>query len=106
MMMSGAGAGLDRRGDARLQVVGVDGLDLERDAGRLLAFLRDLALEQHVGGRHEIGPAQPVDGRPLREGRRPSAGQDGGEAAGVRREGAGSGQFQNSTPRDASHESP
>ena len=38
----GAGAGLDRRGDARLDVVGVDGLDLELDAERLLAFLRDL----------------------------------------------------------------
>jgi len=41
---AGSGTRLYRRGDA-LQVVGIDRFDLERDAGRRPAFLRDLALE-------------------------------------------------------------
>src|SRR5918994_1957201 len=60
------------------------------------AFLRDRPLEQHVGGRHEIGPAQPVDAGLLGERRRTAAGQDGGHAARCR-------QSENSTPRNASH---
>src|ERR1043166_7219279 len=44
------------------------------DAERLLTFLRDLAFEQHVGSRHEIGPAQPMHGRPwAKAGARPVA---------------------------------
>jgi hypothetical protein len=39
-----------------------------------LAFLRDPAFEQHVGSRHEIGPAQPMNIRPLRVGRCASGG--------------------------------
>ena len=93
----GAGAGLDRRGDARLQVVGVDRLELEVDAGRLLAFLGDRALEENVRGRHEVGPSEPVDARLLGERRCATAGQDGGHAAGC-------GKLQNATPRDASHD--
>jgi len=101
-----SGSRLDRRGNARLQVVGVDGFDLERDAGRLLAFLRDLAFEQHVRSRYEIRPAKPVDGGPLRECRRSSGGQDGSEATSLRRDGTGCGNFQKSTSRDASHDFP
>ncbi len=40
----GAGAGLNRRGDARLDVVGVDRLDGQLDAEVLLALLDDRAL--------------------------------------------------------------
>ena len=65
---------LDSRCDARLQIIGVDSFNLERDAGRLLAFLRDLAFEQHVRSRHEIRPTQPMNIRPLRVGRCASGG--------------------------------
>src|SRR5882724_1130594 len=65
----GSRSRLDRRCDARLQIIGVDSFNHERDAGRLLAFLRDLAFEQHVRSWHEIRPAQPMNIRPLRVGR-------------------------------------
>ena len=50
----GSGTGLDRRGDARLNVVGVDCFEVQLEAERLLAFLGDLALQQLIRGRHEI----------------------------------------------------
>src|SRR3954453_20153330 len=63
----GASPRLDRGGDARLDVVGVDHLESELDAERLFAFEQDLRLEQLVGGRHKIGPAKIVDGAGLRK---------------------------------------
>jgi hypothetical protein len=45
----------------RLNVVGVDHLDIELDAECLFAF-GDYFVPQHlIGGRHEIGPPQPVN---------------------------------------------
>ena len=70
----GSGSRLNRRCDARLQIIAVDRFNLERDAGRLLALLCDLAFEQHVRSRHEIRPAQPMNIRPLRVGRCASGG--------------------------------
>ena len=44
----GPRARLDRRGDARLNVVGIDGLNRELDAKRLLTFRRDFPFQKHV----------------------------------------------------------
>jgi hypothetical protein len=80
----GAGAGLDGGGDARLKVVAVDRLEIDLDPEGLLRLRQDLAAKELVGGGDEIVPAQPMNGRRLRVGRRPAGGQDRGEAAGVR----------------------
>ena len=71
----GARAGLDGRGDARLQVVGVDGL--QRDLGsERLGGLGHLALQLDVRLRNEVDPAHPVQLRSLGVGRRLAGGQD------------------------------
>ncbi len=87
----GAGLRLDRRGDARLDAVAVDGLDLELDAERLLAFLGNLAAQQLIGNRHEIDEFEPMQGRALRKRRRPPRSQNAGQPAarGAQRAGAG-----------------
>src|SRR5579883_731347 len=90
-----AGPRLDRRGDACLDVVAVDGFEIELDAERLLALLGDLALEQLVGSRHEIGPAHPMNRRTLGEGRRAAARQDRRDAA--------AGKLQHPAPIDPFH---
>ena len=72
----GAGFRLDRRSDARLDAVTVDGFDLELDAERLLGFVGDLAAQQLVGNRHEVDEFEPMQGRPLRVSRRPAGGQN------------------------------
>src|SRR5206468_3023902 len=46
--------GLDRCGSAGLEVVGVDHLDIELDAERLLALRRNLLLQQLIGSWYEI----------------------------------------------------
>ena len=56
----GAAAGLDRRGDARLQVVAVDGLHRDLEPERLFGFGQELAAQQRVGYRHEIAEPQPM----------------------------------------------
>jgi hypothetical protein len=99
----GARPRLDRRGRARLDVVGVDRFEVELDAERLLAFLGDLALEDLIGGRDEIGPAHPMHGRPLRIGGRPARREDGGEATGARCRGTRAGKLQKPASRHARH---
>ena len=69
-MMSGPAARLDRRGGARRNVVGVDRLDVQLDAERLLHLGREHFAQHLVGGRHEIVPAQDVHRVRLREHRR------------------------------------
>src|ERR1700757_5026466 len=56
-----ARARLDRRSDARLDVVRVDHFEVQLEPERFFALRDDLALEQLIGGRYEIGPTQPVD---------------------------------------------
>ena len=77
----GTRARLDRRGDARLQVVAVHGLEIDLDAQRLLGGGQQLLAQQLIGSRHEVVPAQPVHGRALRKGGRAAGGQDAGHAA-------------------------
>jgi hypothetical protein len=76
-----AGSGLDRGGDARLQVVGVDGLERDLDL-RLLLVLGDLASDLDVALGDEVHPLQQVDLRALGEGRRPAGAQDAFEPGG------------------------
>ena len=65
----GAALRLDRRRDARLQIVGVDELEHYLRAERL-PRLAGLLLQLDVAGRDEIDPAQDVQPRALRERRR------------------------------------
>ncbi len=93
---------LNRGGDPRLDIVGVDGLDGELHAQRLLALGRHLSLEQLVGGGHEVVPAQPVDARCLGIGRSAARGEN------ARHPGrcgncAAAGQFQEASPIETSH---
>src|SRR6266404_4922265 len=74
-----ARARLDGGRDARLQVVGVDRLELDLRAQRLLR-LGHLALELDVRLRDEVHPAHPVQGAALRERRRLPRGEDPGDA--------------------------
>ena len=69
-------ARLDRRGDSRLQVVGVDELEDDLGAQRLRGLAR-LTLKLHVARGDEVDPAQDVESRPLRERRRPPRGDHG-----------------------------
>ncbi len=78
----GTTARLDRRGDAGLQVVGVDGLEGDLDLG-LLGVLRDLPAHLHVAFRDEIHPVQEVQLGGLRPGRRPARVQDALETRGA-----------------------
>jgi hypothetical protein len=78
----GAAAGLDRRGDARLQVVAVDGFHGDLEPERLFGFGQQFTAQQRVGGGNEIAEPQPMQGRGLREGRRTAARQNAGKAAG------------------------
>src|SRR5580704_14879998 len=95
--------GLHRRGDARLDVVAVDGLDVELEAERLLALRRDLLAQQLVGSGDEVVPAQPVQRGALRERGRPAGGEDRRHAAAPGRERAGAGQLEKFSSIDASH---
>ena len=99
----GADAGLDRRGGARLQIVAVDGLDVELDAESLLGLRRDLLLQKRVGGRNEVVPAQPVHGRGLGVSGRPRGCEDRGNPAGLRRHRPGAGELKQLSPMNPSH---
>ncbi len=46
-----------------------------------LALLGDLAAQELIGDRHEIDEFKPMQGRPLRVGRRPPGSEDAGQAA-------------------------
>ena len=65
----GAALRLDRCGDPRLQVVGVDEFELHLRAEQFRRVGR-LLLQLDVAGRDEIDPAQDVQPRALRERRR------------------------------------
>src|SRR5258705_922353 len=77
----GACARLNRRGDTRLQVVAVHGLEIDLDSQRLLGGRQQLLAQQLIGSRHEVVPAQPVDRRALGKSWRAASGQDAGHAA-------------------------
>ena len=64
------GARLDRRRDARLQVVAVDGLEVDLHPERLHGFRQHRLAQQLVRCRDEVVPLQPMHGRLLREHRR------------------------------------
>src|SRR5207302_9156870 len=71
----GTAAGLDGGGNARLEVVRVDGL--ERDLGpRLLIVFGDLAPQFDVPLGNEIDPLKKVDLGPLSVGGRPAGRED------------------------------
>src|SRR5262249_43570226 len=61
----GARARLNGRGDTSLDVVAVDGLDVELHAERFLALCSNLSSKQLVGSRNEVVPAQPMERRDL-----------------------------------------
>ena len=102
----GAGAGLDRRGGARLQIVAVDRLDIELDAESLLGLGRDLLLQERVGGGNEVIPAQPVNRCALRVGGSARRGEYRGDAAGLRRDRTRAGELKKLSPMNPSHLSP
>jgi hypothetical protein len=77
----GAGAGLDRRGDARLQIVGVDRLEVDLQAEGLGSFRQDRLAQQLVRGRNEVVPSDPVHRALLGEHRGLVRSQDAGETA-------------------------
>ena len=62
---------------ARLQVVAVDGLDIELDAESLLGLRRDLLLQERAQ-EEPVVPAQPVHGRGLGVSGRPRGCEDRG----------------------------
>src|SRR5207249_7437620 len=74
----GAALRLDGGRDARLQIVGVDELELDVGAQRLRR-LAGLLLQLDVAGRDEVDPAHDVQPGPLREGGGPMSGQDSGD---------------------------
>ena len=63
-----------------MNVVGVDRFDFEPHPQGLVAFLGNLALEQHVGRGDEVGPTQPMYGFNLRICRGPTARENAGDA--------------------------
>ena len=77
----GTCARLNRRGDTRLQVVAIHGLEIDLDSQRLLGGRQQLLAQQLIGSRHEVVPAQPVYGRALCKSGRAAGGQDAGHAA-------------------------
>jgi len=79
----GPAARLDRRGRARRQVVGVDRLDVELDAERLLHFGRVHLAQHFIRGRNEVVPAQDMHRVRLREDRSAVGSQDAGDPGGA-----------------------
>jgi hypothetical protein len=77
----GTRARLDRRGDARLQVVAIHRLKIDLDSQRFLGGRYQLFAQQLIGSRHEVVPAQPVHRRALGKGWCAAGGQDAGYAA-------------------------
>jgi hypothetical protein len=93
----GAGPRLDGGGDARLQIVGVDGL--ERDLGaQRLSRLRELASQLLVGLGDEVVPPDDVQRRALGEGRSTPGGDSALDAG--RRRHRGRRELKEATPPD------
>jgi hypothetical protein len=67
---------LNRRSDARLDAVTIDGLDLELYAEGLLTLGAEFSFQKLIGDRHEIDKFQPMDRRALGKGRCPPGGED------------------------------
>src|SRR5437868_6592286 len=80
----GTRARLNRRRDARLQVVAVDRLQIDLDAERFLTLWDQFLAQQLIGCRNEIVPADPVYGRALCERGRAPGRQNPGHATGKR----------------------
>ena len=76
----GAGARLDRRGGARLQVVAVYRLEVDLDAQRFLGLGHQLLAHQLVRRGNEVDPAQPVNRLLLGVGGRAARGENAGHA--------------------------
>jgi hypothetical protein len=74
----GAAPALDRGRDARLDVVLIDALGDDLDAGLLAELLR-LLIEELIRRGDEVGPLKDVEPRPLREGGRLTHGEHRGE---------------------------
>ena len=77
----GTCARLNRRGDTRLQVVAIHGLEINLESQRFLGGRQQLLAQQLVGSRYEVVPTQPVYRRALCKGGRAASGQDAGHAA-------------------------
>ena len=77
----GTRARLDRRGDPRLKVVAIHGLEVDLEAQRLLGGGQHFLAQELIRSRHEVIPAQPMHGRALRESGCTAGGQDAGHAA-------------------------
>ncbi len=101
-----AGAGLHRRGNPRLDIVGVDALDIELDAEILLALRGDLGLQQLIGSGNKVIPAQPMQSRLLGVSRCPACRQNAGDPGGLRRSSASAGDLQKSPTGDPRHNVP
>ena len=95
MMMSGPLPDWIDEVDARRDVVGVDRLNVELDAERLLHFRREHFAQHLVRRRNEIVPAQDVDGVGLGEHR--------GAVGGENSRHSGPGILQEPATRDSSH---
>jgi hypothetical protein len=89
---------LNGRRDARLDVVGVDGLDIEFEAQVLFGLLGNVVAQNLVGSWHEVGPAQPVNRRCLSVRRGPPRCQNSGHAARRCCNGTTSGKPQETSP--------
>src|SRR5262249_41327803 len=98
-----SGARLNGGRGARLDVVTVDHLDIERDAEVLRRGRHDLLAQKLVRGGNEVVPPQPVPGRSLRIGGRPAASQDRRNPSGFRRKRAGARKLEQLAPMNSSH---
>src|SRR6185437_6861274 len=101
----GAGTGLNRSGGTRLDVVAVDHLDSERDAQILGALRGDLVAQKRVRLGNEIVPAQPMQRCALGKRGRLAGCQYGRHTAAARGQRPSAGNFQESSPTNAWHDS-
>jgi len=99
----GPGARLDRGGDARLQVVFVDGLEHDLHL-HLLPVLRQLALELRLTLRNEVHAVEQLQARALGEGGRPAGCQYSGQPRGATREKASA--IHHATPSRSANSAP
>src|SRR5262249_38693194 len=76
----GAGARLNARGDPRLHVVTIDGLEVDLQAESLLGLRQQLLAQEGIRSRYKIVDAQPMKRGALGESRRPRCSQDAGHA--------------------------
>src|SRR5262249_807580 len=100
------GARLNGGRSARLNVIAVDHLDIERDAEILGGCRYDLLAQNFIRAGNEIVPAQPVYGRALRIGRRPATCQNRSNPSGSCRNRASAGKLKQLAPMNSSHWNP